>query len=170
MKPLRTHLGPLAALLIVVSSAQSQNLSDASANTSSTSDPTAPQAVARDANSTIQQFTEFITNSLSGEILPKVHRYTEVASCLNYLDPATGQYLPSQDLVQLLSDGSAAAVQGQTKAYFAPNINTPGAIVTINGTNTLRTHIIGIFYFDSSTGSNICLSTVQDSVGELLPP
>ena len=39
--------------------------------------------------------------------------FTEVATGLNFLDPATGQYLPSQELFEIAADGSALAAHGQ---------------------------------------------------------
>src|SRR6266704_3165116 len=42
-----------------------------------------------------------------------ISSFTEVATGLNFLDPATGEYLPSQESFQIAADGSAIAAYGQ---------------------------------------------------------
>jgi len=52
-----------------------------------------------------------------------------------------------------------------------PNLNTPDAIsITTLSHLVFRTSILGIYYFDAATGQSASVATVQDSIGELLPP
>ena len=45
--------------------------------------------------------------------------YIEVATGLNFLDPATGEYRPSQESFQIAFDGSALATHGQHRVRLA---------------------------------------------------
>ena len=40
-----------------------------------------------------------------GSSVPRLHRYTELATGLHYLDPNTGQWLDSQELVESFPGG-----------------------------------------------------------------
>lgn len=96
--------------------------------------------------------------------------YIEVASGLNYVDE-NGQWAEAQDLIELTYDGRAAALRGQTKLYAEANLNSAGAVTLVTvGKQVLRTHILGIGYYDASTGKAVLLSRLKDSLGELLPP
>src|SRR5690349_6433735 len=53
-----------------------------------------------------------------------VSSFIEVATGLNFLDPATGQYLPSQELFQIAADGSALAAHGQHRVRLESDINS----------------------------------------------
>src|SRR5258708_1028779 len=53
------------------------------------------------------------TVSVDEEGQTNLSAFTEVATGLNFLDPATGQYLPSEELFQIGGDGSALAAHGQ---------------------------------------------------------
>ena len=74
-------------------------------------------------------------------------------------------------LIELMPAGSAAALHGRTKAHFSPNLNSSGAITLITSTNqVLRTHVLGLYYFDAESGRSVLIAPIQDSFGELLPP
>jgi hypothetical protein len=106
-------------------------LSSAAAKSQSTPEDSASQPNAiednriwrpvwRDAVSTVWEGTEPVVLSGLGDAGAAISRYVEVASGLNYQD-ADGQWQPSQDLIELMPDGTAAALRGPTKAHFNPN-------------------------------------------------
>src|SRR5207248_5785778 len=68
----------------------------------------------------------------------------------------------------LLPDG-AVARQGQHTVFFAPNINTAGAIdLTSPEGKHIRSHVMGIGYFDSATGEMAVVGEIKDSIGQLV--
>lgn len=108
------------------------------------------------------------TNQL-GQAVAQTNSYVEVGTGLHYLQ--TGQWVDSQDLIELQPDGSAAAVRGPHKVYFAPNLNTAGAITLVTASNRVfKIHLLGLAYYDAASGKAVLLSGLQDSSGELLPP
>jgi archaellum component FlaF (FlaF/FlaG flagellin family) len=50
-----------------------------------------------------------------------VHRYTELATGLNYTN-ASGQWVESKEQISILPNGTAAATNGQHKVYFPSDI------------------------------------------------
>ncbi len=129
------------------------------------------QSTPLDGLSTAWEATEPVTNALTGEVTTQEHRFIEVASGLNYLDPTTGQFQPSQDLIELTADGGAAAVHGPAKLYVQPNLNTDAAITIVTVSNRLfQIRPLGLFFYDSQSGRAQLLAPVQDCVGELVPP
>ena len=73
--------------------------------------PTIPaparQASGRDGMSTTWQATEQVNHPLTGVVTNVTHQYVEIASGLNYVpDPATGEWAVSEDLIQLMPDGT----------------------------------------------------------------
>ncbi len=129
------------------------------------------RATARDGVSTTWEATEPVTNAVTGAVTNVPHRYVEIASGLNYLDPATGQYQPSQDLIELASDGGAAALHGPAKLYVKPNLNTAGAITLVTASNRVfQTRPLGVFWYNAQSGQAQLVAPVRDCVGELVPP
>ncbi|HWX20795.1 MAG TPA: LamG-like jellyroll fold domain-containing protein [Candidatus Binatia bacterium] len=128
------------------------------------------QVGARDECSTEHLATEQVTNATTGAITTKTHRYVQVGAGLNYLDDS-GQYNESKDLIELMPDGSAAAIRGPTKVHFDPNINTAGAVsITTRSNRVFKTHILGLYWYSPVTGNRSLISLTRDSMGELLPP
>ncbi len=81
------------------------------------------------------------------------------------------QWRPSEDLIELQSDGSAAALRGQHKIHFSPNLNTAGAIsLTTVSNRVFRSHPLALYYLNAQTGERALVARVKDSIGELHPP
>jgi hypothetical protein len=101
----------------------------------------------RDGLSTTWEAMEQLTNALTGEVTNRLHQYVEIASGLNYVtDPATGGRAASQDLVELMPNGGAAALHGPAKLYANPNLNSSGAITIVTVSNRVfKTRPIGLF-------------------------
>jgi alpha-tubulin suppressor-like RCC1 family protein len=95
--------------------------------------------------------------------------YTEVGTGLNFLDQ-NGALQRSQDLIELTTDGGAAALHGQHKVYFPPALTGLVTVVTVSN-RVFNTRPLGLVFYDESSGRSAPLVTLQESsVGELLPP
>ena len=116
----------------------------------------------------VWQRTELITNYLTGEIRQDIHGYTELGNGMHYWE--NGQWNESKDLIELTPTG-AAAVHGQIKVSFAPNLNTAGAITVQTSSGQLfQSHPLGLYYFDAASGKSALVAPLQNTVGQLVPP
>jgi hypothetical protein len=81
-----------------------------------------------------------------------------------------GQWQESREVIELFQDG-AVARNGPHQVIFAPNLATPGAIdlQTPEGYR-IRTHVLGLAFFDAATGNSELVADVKDCLGELHPP
>jgi hypothetical protein len=123
--------------------------------------------VERGANHRIWQRTTYETLP-SGQTVSHVHQYTELATGLHYLE--NGQWVESKEVIEAFP-GGAVARQGQHKVIFANNLNSAGAIdmQTPDG-KRMRSHILGLSYYDSATGKSVLIAEVKDCQGRILPP
>jgi hypothetical protein len=127
---------------------------------------------ARDDCSTTRELTASVTNGLTGGVTPQTRRVIEVAAGLNYVD-ASGVWTESQDLVEPLANGAAAAVHGRYSAYFSPaGLNDDAALTIITASNRVyQARVLGIYYFDAQSGrSNLLAAPSDAAVPEILPP
>ena len=82
-----------------------------------------------------------------------------------------GQWVKSEDLVELTPDGGALAVRGPMKLHFNPNLNTAGGITFSTPSNRFfRTRPLAIVFHNASSGATAMVAPLQDCAGELLPP
>jgi RHS repeat-associated protein len=125
--------------------------------------PTPPAIVARDANSRVWQWIEY-QRGPNGQPVPRAHQFTELASGLCYQQ--NGQWVDSQEKINILPDGTAAATEGQYQVFFPANIYN-GVIKMIASDGVLlQSQPIALSYDD---GTNIALIAVlTNSVGELV--
>src|SRR5665213_672671 len=103
----------------------------------------------------------------NGQFAAHIHSYTELASGLDYLD-TKGQWVASQEQIEAFA-GGAIARQGQHQVIFANNLNSAGSVdlQTPDG-KRLRSNILGLMYYDSTTGNAVQIAQVQNSEGELI--
>src|SRR5436190_22125891 len=99
-----------------------------------------------------------------------VSSYTELATGLNYLNPATVQWEESRAEFRI-TNGYAAATNGQHQVILAPNINSAGpvALMTPDG-KLFLSNPMGLSFFDTATGTNVLVAEVKDCIGQFLPP
>jgi hypothetical protein len=104
----------------------------------------------------------------SGQKVPHIHQYTELATGLNY--QKNGQWVESKEEIESFP-GGAIARQGQHQVIFANNLATIGAIdmQTPDG-QRLRSHVLGLSYFDTASGQSVLIAEVKDSQGQLYSP
>ena len=103
-----------------------------------------------------------------GRAISQVHRYIELATGMHYWQ--NGQWVESQELIESFP-GGAIARQGQHQVIFANNLATVGAIdmQTPDG-KRMRSHVLGLSYFDTASGQSVLIAEVKDSQGQLYPP
>lgn len=95
------------------------------------------------------------------------HSYVELATGMHYLQG--GAWVDAAPEIVVGAAGSALGQRAQHKVQFAPNLKTPGAIeVTTPTGNTLRSHVLGIYFYDWKTRQSVQLGTVKDSAGTLI--
>jgi hypothetical protein len=130
------------------------------------------QALARDTISTTWEVLAQTFYPATGVLTSRTNRYVELGAGLNYLsNPATGQWAPSEDLIELMPDGSAAALKGPTKLYLNPNVNSPGAVRIVSADGAVfQSQPIGLFWYDPVSGNASLIARAQDCAGELEPP
>ena len=99
------------------------------------------------------------TNSISS--------YTEMATGMYYTN-SNGQLVESKEEIDTYPQG-AIARQGQYQVIFANNLNSAGAIdqQTPDG-KRLRSNILGLAYYDTSTSNSVLIAQIQNSQGELI--
>ncbi len=94
--------------------------------------------------------------------------YVEVASGLNYKDPATGKWAPSKEEIEGYP-GGAIAQYGQHKVIFANNLNTAGAIdLQMPGGQEMKSEILGLSYYDTASGKSVLIAQVKDCQGQIV--
>ncbi len=127
--------------------------------------PTPYSIVQQDGNSQVRERTVYELGP-SGQAVLKEHRYTELATGLNFRDPTTGQWTPSKAEIAILPNGTAAATQGQHQAYFPGDI-AQGVIEldTPDGLK-LQSRPIGLSYDDGT--NTVLFAVLTNSLGELL--
>ncbi len=132
-------------------------------NTSQIPPDTAYHVVARDADSRVWERTVW-ERSADGKWTPKTHRYTELATGLNYR--RNGQWVESKARIDLLPDGRAAATQGQHPTYFPADIYQ-GVIETVTAEGRhLTSRPLGVSYGDGT--NTVLIGELKDSVGQLV--
>ncbi|HEY9175905.1 MAG TPA: hypothetical protein VI136_26795, partial [Verrucomicrobiae bacterium] len=107
------------------------------------------------------------TNSV-GLVEAQTNRYTELATGLHYLQD--GQWRESKEELELVA-GGAIARQGQHKVRFAANLATVGAVeLELPDGQRLRSHVLGLRYYDAGSGKAVWIAQVKGAVGELASP
>jgi hypothetical protein len=111
------------------------------------------------------------TTNLQGQITVRTNlAYTEIATGLNFWDEGTGQWKESSEEIYALP-GAAVATNGQTKVIFASNPNTSVAVDMVVGQHRWQSHVLGLSYLDTATGSNVLISELKDNCqGVIVPP
>ncbi|HEX3718234.1 MAG TPA: hypothetical protein VH595_09710 [Verrucomicrobiae bacterium] len=124
--------------------------------------------VQRGPNSRVWQKAVVSTNA-AGLVTTNLGAYTELATGLCYLNPASGQYVDSVEGIQLTAMG-AEAINGRQQVRWAANANTPNGAVTVTTPDgkQLSSTVYGLAYYDVSSGSNAPLAWVQDCTGAII--
>jgi len=94
--------------------------------------------------------------------------YVELATGMHYVDPATGKFVESRELIEPIP-GGAVARYGQHLCIFSNDLATAGAIQmkTPDG-KRLVSNLIGLSYFDASTDQHVLIAEVKSSQGQII--
>lgn len=112
-----------------------------------------------------QNVVPLVTNQ-QGRVLYRTNSYTELATGLNHL--FNDQWVPSSENIQITA-GGGVATNGQHQVSFAANINVSNAVqITTPDSLLMNTHIMGMSYYDTATGSNVLFAELQDSIGQVV--
>jgi len=126
-----------------------------------------------DGCSTVLELTAPALNPATGLMESKTHRVIEIAGGLNYLDSSSSTWQPSQDVVELTPDGGAAAVYGQLKVHFSPNLDPQsgtGISITTRSNRVFQTCPVGLYYLDTQSGQSVLLAAALSTVSAVLQP
>jgi len=124
------------------------------------------QCVQRSPHSRVWQRAVLQTNQ-ANVVRTNLHSYTELATGLCYLQ--NGQYVDAVEQIDIVANG-AQAIQGRHQVYWAANANTPGGavkLITPDGRQLLSA-VYGLLYYDSSSGSSVLLTGVQDCTATII--
>jgi len=104
----------------------------------------------------------------AGDPVRLVRTYTELQAGAHYW--ADGQWRESEERIESCP-GGAKAVTGQHRVFFPNNLAGPATLrlETPDG-KILRSRILGLSYFDESTGSSVLISEIQDCQGVIVEP
>lgn len=101
-----------------------------------------------------------------GQINYRTNSYTELATGMNFL--SNGQWQASSEAIQITADGGVAT-NGQHQVAFTADINTSNAVqITTPDGLQLKTHILGLSYYDALTGSNVLFAELTNSLGQVV--
>lgn len=154
---LSTHLVALCALALSVGA-------PASRAQQTPSSPTPYTLTSRGLSVQTWQRTLY-EQSPSGQMIPHLQKYEEIAAGLNFISPTTGELTPSSEEIVILSNGTAAATNGETTVLFPADI-FEGAIQLQNGGLVLREQPQCVMYSD---GTNyVVIGTLTNSIGTLI--
>jgi hypothetical protein len=122
--------------------------------------------IQRGPNSRVWQ-RSVIQQNADGSTKTNTQSYTELHSGVCY--QKNGQWVDSVEEIKLSARG-ARAVRGAYQAEWAGNINTPnGALRVTSPTGQLfSSTVFGLSYRDASTGTNVLIAPLQDSIGEVV--
>lgn len=131
--------------------------------------PSAPQyvVVARGPNQKVWQSISWVTNAVTGLGRPVKHSYIELQTGAGLL--SNGQWTDATPAIQITSTG-AQATNVQHPVVFSGNINSSGAISmgTPDGLR-LKSNVLGISYWDASSGNSVFIGEIRDTTGQVLP-
>ena len=105
-----------------------------------------------------------------GRLQTNVSSYTELGSGLHRWDGQNQQWVDAEARLEIAGN-NAVGRSAAHQVIFAPNANTAGAIdfLTPDG-KRLRSHVLGIAFFDAATGQSEMIAELKDSAGELHAP
>jgi len=113
---------------------------------------------------------EAVTSDPAGQ--PLTNSITQLASGMNWLNPATRAYEPAQSEFELTAEGYAVITRAQTRLIASPNLNHPEGALDLLAADgrRLRWTVVGISLFDAASGEQVQVGAVRDSVARWVGP
>ena len=113
-----------------------------------------------------QPSISFVTNGT--EVTLQTNTVVFLAGGMNRWDSNSGGWVPCVAELSVIGDGVIGR-GGRHEARFAGNLNIEAATqIRMPGGQWLKTHILGLFYEDSSTGTNALIADLQDSAAQVM--
>lgn len=102
----------------------------------------------------------------------RVSEFTRIGNALHYVDPETGEWKESENLIEMQPDGGAAALRGPHKAFFAASLDAPALFrVAMSNGATYGGRVRSLNAVDTVTGERRELGRVRTGVvGRLARP
>ena len=120
------------------------------------------------ANQRVWQQIVRTTDTRGNLILSTNRAYVELATGLNFMDPVTGTWSASREVIEA-HPGGAIAPFGQHKVIFANNLNSAGAIdLQMPDGREMRSTILGLAYCDTVSGRSVLIAETKDCQGQIV--
>lgn len=164
----RTCLPLVVPLALTVSPPEAVAQVDAT-NTALRTNLVAPQwrVRAREAHQTEWQSVRSITNPVTRHVRTVTNSYIELSTGLNYRDPSTGRWQPSDPAFRITERG-AESTAGQHTVLLAPDIGTLGSVTVRKGDLTMQLHPLCVAYYDPVDGRSVRLAEITNAIGYLV--
>jgi hypothetical protein len=111
-----------------------------------------------------------LTNS-QGAIAHQTNTLIELRGGMNRWDAAAAAWVPAKPELRI-TDAGIMGTGARHSAHFAANINTASAVEIQlpgqAGPERLQMQLLGLFYEDSSLGTNVLISDLQDSAAQVI--
>jgi hypothetical protein len=162
-----SHLGWLLSVLVVGNATAQTQLSGNAAP----SGRDGYHIKSRDANISVWERIGY-EDAPDGTKIPRVHRYTEIASGLNVLN-SQGQYEDADESFEITSDGFALARRTQHRLTVSPSLGDPEGNVNLRTPEgrVLRSSVVALNLFNRASGESLMVSEVSpDAEGQLVAP
>jgi len=100
-----------------------------------------------------------------GRLVERRHVYQELATGLHFQNER-GEWEEAEERIEILpQDAGAAAMKGQHKVIFPPEISSGLIELQTPDRQWLRSRVWGLAYYDPSCGESVLLAEVKESEG-----
>lgn len=110
-----------------------------------------------------------LVSNTSNAVVLETNAIVEIGAGMNRWDQSSGQWVKCNPV--LLTSSNGIVGQGARHlARFPANLNTFGGIqVQLPGSDSwLKMHLLGLFYEDPATHTNVLIANVQDCAGQVI--
>ncbi len=107
------------------------------------------------------------TTNRSGRVFARTNSYTELATGMHHL--VDGKWQESSDEIAIVP-GGATATNASHRVFLSADAAASDAVrLTMPNGQTLSSHVVGVSYLDTASGSNAMIAELHGSVGQVLP-
>ncbi len=103
----------------------------------------------------------------NGQAILQTNSYVELATGMNFLNERGGWEESKEEIEVLTDDSGAAALHGQHKVTFPPDIYEGRIKMSLPDGKWLVSRVLGLSYFDASDGRSVLIAEITNSVGEI---
>lgn len=165
MKLIFRTLARVTVLTLLASGARGQ--SPSAVATSSIADSAHASVSERGPHHRVWSRVTLSTNRF-GKVIAQTNSFTELETGMHVR--RNGEWVESNPEIKITTDG-AEAVGTLHQVRFAANLNSSNAVTVLTPDGLwLSSRILGLAYFDESSGQAVLIAPLQDSIGELVGP